>query len=432
MFVVVKKYWISLGFVFLMILLTFSSTWLNEVINLPNSFNSALSILIYLPFALIILWKLLCDIKRLKQVMNKAVNILYYIFAVYYCFLSLYRIINGLEIKENLYYTIVFLGSLALYLQISDGIFKVSNAVLRANILVIICLVVVYRFIFSFLVGTVLYAYPINMNVMTGISVLTLPFLIDNLRYNEASRIYKIFNTCLIIATIISVLTSAARLMFALTVAILVVMFLTNITNKKVWTKILIAFFSAILIIAVMFISNIGNTRYALYREISGLDKIIVSIDEKFGTNFNSFEQNIDDNKSEALKQTERSDSMRSDLIKIGVSEILKNPLLGTGNVLYEYEVGEYTFQQSSHNFLIEAIVCYGILGLLIIIAFIVAVIIKSKAFSHKGNINWQSRITILIISAVFFAIGCLQPLVFNVLLCPLFLLLFAYYSNIA
>ena len=101
-------------------------------------------------------------------------------------------------------------------------------------------------------------------------------------------------------------------------------------------------------------------------------------------------------------------------------------------NVTFLYTVGEYKIQQSSHNFLLETLNCYGVIGLLFIIAFIVIALYNSKVFSRKNKGPWQNKASVLLTFALFFAMGSLQPLVFNILLCPVFMMLFANFDMIA
>lgn len=424
-----KKYWLAFSFSFIIIILTFCSTWVKEVFELPDIAYKFFTILLYIPFILIIIWKIKDDILNIQRNIKKPANILYYSFAIYYIILSLYRFITANEVKENLYYTIILFGSLALYLQLKEKMIKTDNVLIQKNILIISLIMVLYRIICYFLVGPVFASYPINMNIMTGVSVVALPFLIDYLK-QDISKKTKSLISLVICLTFIAVLTSSARLMCFLTFIVLIVMLFNNIKNKIIFKRILALFLCAILIVSIMFIGNVKNTRYAVYREFVGLDKVINLTDNVLGSNIGVNDFSEEQEKVESIEQINRSDSMRQDLMNMGIEQVKQNPIFGTGNVTYSYFVSGYFFKQSSHNFLIEALVCYGIIGVLFLIIFIFIVISKSKIFSHKNKL-WEYKISTLLVFIVYFAMGSWQPLTFNILVCPMFLLIFLAYEKI-
>ena len=427
---VIKNYWISIIFALMVGILTLTSTWVKEIFLLPNIFYKGATLFVYLPFGAAILWKMLSDIKNISIAIKKTTNIIFYGLAVFYGVLLAYRFLNSLEIKENLYYSIIFFGSVALYMLLSEKYGKTKNMV-GNNVVAISTIIAAVRLIEYFMVGKLFLAYPINMNIMTGISVLTIPFLIDYFK-TATSKKTKIFTLCLICLIILEVLTSSARMMCALLIVVLLVQLVINIKNKEVFKKLLTTCLCALLVIVLMFVCNVKNTRYAIYREFTFVKTAMVWIDEIAGTTMSDDTLDEEEEKVEATEQMQRSDAMRSDLMNMGIAEIKKNPLLGTGNVTYLYDVSGYTFEQSSHNFLIEALVCYGIIGVLGIVALIISAIYKSKIISRKNKGPWQNKISILLTFAVFFAMGCLQPLVFNILVCPVFMIIFAVYDMTA
>lgn len=429
----VRYYWPSIIFAFMVSVLTITSTWVKEAILLPNVVYKVATLFVYLPFIAVIVWKLINDLKHFKDSVKKATNIIYYSFAVYYAVVSAYRFFISAEVKESLYYSIILFGSIALYLQLSSNTNIISKKRLQKNVMIISLTMALVRFINYFFVGAVFKYYPINVNIMCGLNIITLPFLVDFYK-TQTDKKNKIITLALITLISIEILTSAARMMCMLAIGALLILALVNFKNKNVFKRILTTCLCALLVVVILFVGNVKNTRYAIYREFSFV-KTIVSLLDEGGTSVDTEEPEKEPEESlekvESFEQTQRSDSMRRDLINIGIKEVTKNPLFGTGNVTFLYTVGEYKFEQSSHNFLIEALNCYGIVGILFILLFIIFAIIESKIFDKKNEAFWQNKVSVILTFGLFFAMGCLQPLVFNILICPVFMMIFAVYHKI-
>lgn len=426
-----KKYWIALCFGVVTVFISLLATWTKEVITISPLFEKVATVLVYMPFIAAVLWKLMCDLKNFKTSIQRPINMVYYGFAFYYVCISAYRFFISAEVKENLYYSIIFFGSIAIYMQLADRKISIEKEQLQKNIILISAMMAIARLVNYFLVGPIFASYPINMNIMTGLNIITIPFLVD-CHKNLSCKKYKIITLVLIAIILLEVLTSSARLMCTLVLVALFVQIIANFKNKKVFKRVLIACVCALLVITTMFVANVKNTRYAIYREFKFVKTIVMVIDEAMGTHMSGNKLDEEQEMVEAIEQIQRSDSMRNDLMKMGIDEISKNPLIGTGNVTFLYPVGEYEFQQSSHNFLLETLNCYGVIGLLFIIAFIVVALYNSKVFSRKNKGPWQNKASVLLTFAIFFAMGSLQPLVFNILLCPVFMMLFANFDMIA
>ena len=110
--------------------------------------------LLYVPFALLIFWKLVCDCKDFKR---NAGNILYYGFALYYSILFSVRFLRGTDVKESLYYSLILFGSLALYFQIRDKRICMKQDQFELNFMAICLLTIVYRLSYIFFVSRVFY-----------------------------------------------------------------------------------------------------------------------------------------------------------------------------------------------------------------------------------------------------------------------------------
>jgi O-antigen ligase len=169
---------------------------------------------------------------------------------------------------------------------------------------------------------------------------------------------------------------------------------------------------------------NYGTVRYALYRE-TGLN-----VSSLFGTEDKEIQTPVEDVEinevqSSAENQIKQSDNMRGDLVKWGIEEIKKNPAFGTGNVLFRYVINEKrAFEQSSHNFVIESIICYGIVGLLLIGVMFACMLVKTDLYRKKNWYKWRDAVAMLLCVVYYFAFGFVQPTVYAPMICSLFVLL--------
>jgi hypothetical protein len=180
---------------------------------------------------------------------------------------------------------------------------------------------------------------------------------------------------------------------------------------------------------------NAGRVRYALYREF-GL----------FGSNQGAMDDTLPDepgtmdptdipgsdgllDADDATTQIERSDAMRSTLMKEGIKQVKLNPLFGTGDLYYTQDLGYMKQNLTAHNFLLETIVSYGLIGFMMIAAIFVAILLETKILCKSLLTRWGHRIAVLMVFFYFFAFGMVQPSVYNSLLCPLFMLVISHFG---
>ena len=83
-----KTYWIALCFGVVTIFVSLMTTWTQEVITLSPLFEKAATMLVYMPFIMAVLWKMVCDLKSFKDSIKRPINIIYYGFAFYYICIS--------------------------------------------------------------------------------------------------------------------------------------------------------------------------------------------------------------------------------------------------------------------------------------------------------------------------------------------------------
>jgi len=446
-------------FVYFVLLLTVRSTYVIEAFPALEGLSKYSTVLTYLPFAVAILWKLLGDLMHIKRTVSSVSNCIYYAFALYYVALCAYRFTHGMEIKENFYYTVVFLGAVAAYMLLRDGKIVMPKKDLDKNILWITCLFMLYRLAYVLIGAQFISKSPINLNLTSGAVAVLLPYVANLLTEPALEKKKMIFPWIVFSAGIIVIATTGARALFALTAGTVAVMLAVALLKRKGLLRILSALVLSCAVVVGMAVMNVGDVRYAIYRQ-TGID-ISASLnvgttvattapqtqpgtsnenpggvqtppsngttDTKDPADSSEPEEIVDPDLLKAQKQINASDRMRKRLMQWGIQQVKESPLFGTGDVMYWYQMNRrYGFMQSSHNFLIEAMVCYGTIGLVIMAALVIALLAEAKLFAKPLRYRWSYRVTILLTAAVYFAFGFVQPTVFDSLICPLFVLTIA------
>ena len=357
------KYRLFLIFLFISIWAALQSTDVNQALHLPLMLTRLPTLLSYLPFILFILWKVICDLKERKIVLS---DILYYAFGLYYVAVSVYRILNHMEVKENLYYSIIMFGSLAMCMQITAGRLSISNRDLIDNVIAVGIFVVLFRFTDRLVLQHYLAHPAINVNITTGVTALIIPFLFDACCEKEITKKQLLIRTLTLLASLVVIATTGSRSIFLLSILILIVMIVFRLKTGMIVKRILPVVFCSVVIVGAMAAMDIGDVRYSLYRETT-LSFFSDKEDEPADNSGTTTTEppvevppqnsgNVNQVQDSANQQTNRSDQMRSDLVKMGIEQIKLNPLFGTGDVEYRYRINEtYAPMQSSHNFIIES-----------------------------------------------------------------------------
>lgn len=427
-----RKYKILGIFIYLSIWASLSSTPLTELFRPPVLLSRIYSFLLYFPFFLVILWKLIQDVKKIRV---NTVNVLYYVFAAYYCALCVYRFWNGMEVQESIYYSVVIFGSIALYCQIRDGSIKMDAQLYRTNFIGVLVYVICYKIVAS-LLSTSFYGSPrllgnppINNLYSTSMIVMLLPFMVANLCNGVRKKLQ--LESILLTLSLILILTCSSRAIFLLALFLFTGLIIIHIGHKRVLIKLGAIVCSTVCIIGVLAMLDFGTVRYSLYREI-GLFGNYLSSDVTNPSDYPSdstFPGNPNDMEI-AFDQIERSDTMRSELVKMGLEQVKLNPFFGTGDLYYSYDLGYMKLDQTSHNFIIESLVCYGILGTLMIAVLFIAILVECKIICKPLLKLWRFKVSAAGTMVYYFAFGMVQPSVYNTLLCPLLFLLLAYFEN--
>lgn len=407
-----------------------TATWVAEVLLLPSIVNRMITVFVYAPFAAACGWKLYTDIVSFKKQKLDILSWMYYGFVLYYGIVTIVRLLTGAEIKENLYYSIVFLGAMAIYLQIKANRIRVSKDEFDRNLLLIVLYLVAYRIGYYFVGSIWFQKQPINSNLLSGSIGFLLPYIVTILCDKNSGKRMKIISGIAVTFSLVIITATGARAIFLLACMTLAVSLLCNIINVKGMLRLVGAVLVAACIISTLAFMNFGAVRYALYRETG------FSVSTLFPSNKEEKpkpEKNTEENEvqNSALVQIDRSDNMRGVLVAQGVEEIRKNPLFGTGNVFFTYELNkDYTFQQTSHNFVIETMNCYGAVGLVFIAALFLVMLFGTGIFKKSSHCQWRLKVAMLLTIVYYFALGFVQPIVYSPMLCLLFVILMAAFSS--
>lgn len=450
-------------FVYFSIFQTLNSSWVTSVLHIPSAVSKVVTVLVYLPFALAVGYKALGDFKQIKTAFSNVSNWIYYALGAYYAAVTVWRLTTGREVQENLYFSIIFFGAVAIFMLLRDGKIKVSKQDLEKNLLYIAAFFILYRLAYV-LIGCYFFEKsPINVNLTTGIVAFLLPFVANMLTCTDKKK--SVFHWLVLCAGLAVVATSGSRALFALTGATMAVMLAVLLLKRKGVLRFVTAMAVGCAIVVTLMLANVGQVRYAVYRQ-TGVD---------FEAIINSFETrppqlpteaptgaptdaptqaptepseapteaptemptatpvgvSPEQDKTAAQEQIEASNWMRKRLTQRGIYEIEKNVLFGTGNVLYNYQLGpDYVVVQSSHNFVIEGLICFGAIGFAMIAALFIALLIEAKLFTKMARKHWNHTAVLVLSIGFYFAFGFVQPTVFDVFFCPLFLLLITAFRN--
>ena len=402
-----KNYVISSFVIYMLFLATIASRWIADLVYIPPIVSMGITVLQYLPFAAFGLLKFIKDIQQKKI---DFFNVAYYSFILYYLLITIYRFFSGGVIKENLYITIILVGSLAFISLISESRYDFVSNKLSKNITIISLALILYRLIFVLFVRKTLIYSPINEIALGSMIMLLIPVNVKLLADNKGNRKAQILQTLNLFSFIAIIFTLSSRVMFLVSVVELIIVFIVLIINKnkQVLIKTIVATLCAVLLIAGLFAMNVGGVRFAVYRELG-----VVYVP----TNPNEENEEAE----QAQEQIQRSDAMRGALFNASLEEIKKNPIFSTGKTFFQYTTsGGEEFNVPAHNFVLTALNCYGIVGFGIIIAMFIALLLKHKLFCFKQE---NSFINLLVWSVIiiFFGIGMVQASVFDILVMPMF-----------
>lgn len=417
----------------LMSLIFLTSNWTNGIFHIPISVSRMGTLLAYIPFLCFCCIKLWSDVKHRKY---SAINAVYYLFVLYYLCLTAYRFVTGMEVKENLYYTIVLLGSVSLFLLMWERREKLNFRQLSWSVVVLSGVVAVYWVWFVYAGKAVFGNSPINNNLIGTMLLILFPvasFLMDR----QKSTVCKMLLAVILIGMSYVILTLGARSIFLLFCVELIVLLSLRVIFKQTVRRFICVVIASILLVTTLFALDHADVRYNTYRQLGIMGKpgVTESADttpppseaippQSEAPSHDTVIQN------QAHAQISRSDKMRSDLMKTSLEQVRQNPWFGTGDVLYAYALASVgtTFMQSSHNIVLETLNCYGIVGLIIIMTLVIMILSKVGLFQFRIVGGYEQHTSLLLI-LVFLAETMVQPVGYNLLILPLLMIGLAYMS---
>lgn len=452
-----------LFYVYLGILVTLRSTYVMEVIPISLTLSRILTVAVYLPFVLAVGYKLFTDAANAKRAFKKVSNWIFYGFAIYYLVLCVYRYANEMEVKENLYYSIIFFGSIAIFMLLQDGKLKLAKQGLEKSLVWTAVFFIAYRLAYVLIGAHFFERSPINVNLSTGVLALLLPFLGNALTAPELGKKKIALLWSVVVASIAVIATTGARALFLLTMVNVAAMLIIVLIRRKGVLRMVTAVAAGVMIVVSLALLNVGEVRYNVYRQ-TGIDFDAIrntfevkkptqtaaattpsaapteapaqaptepvqtviqvsAVTQQPATN-PPIGQSPEQDKEAAQEQIYYSDRMRRHLVQFGIKKAKENLWFGNGDVLYWYQITEkYGFMQSAHNFLVEGIICYGIVGMVMIAALFFSLLAEAKLFARIALRRWNYTAALGLTALFYFAFGFVQPTVFDMFICPLFVL---------
>lgn len=448
----IKKYSLFLFILNLVFWTSLSSTNVQEIFQFSATTCQILSLFLYLPFAAVFIWKIIDDIRGFKKT---PFNFLFYLFVSYYFILSVVRLFLHYEVKENAYFIITLLGSIALYCQFADHRISLSIDEIKKNFIYIFGFTCIYKAIFTvfatgmFGVPRIFGNPPINNLYSTSVLVLLLPFVIDLVKDQKR---FSFRNVLLLLGALVLIALCNSRAIVILAFAIFFVLIIINIKKPALFLRCLFTFLCMVLIVGTMAVCKVKTVDYSLNRVLGSLISLEEDViqeqptpepsappaQEQSSLNEPAQEltpqptpnESFTQNNDTSDEQIKKSDSMRSDLLNQGITEVKKNILFGTGDLFYSYDMGYKVMEQTAHNFIVETLVSVGIIGFLLIALIILMMLIKGNFFKGIFSHEWQTKIAAFLAIIYYFAFGMVQPSVYNTLVCPIFFFVVYYYAR--
>lgn len=330
-------------------------------------------------------------------------------FVIIYLFLVIYHmILSGFNIQYFMHIRYIIAGALA-YLFFSK-IELTTKA--RYNVLVLVVSIINILRLFRILSGEVVRTSPFMINIIIYATFLLIcyPVFLFYLihKYESKNKYISVMTYLNIIFTIVIMPFTGSRTCNAVLICINLAVFLFFLWKYRKAVKrcvFLMALSYAIFVLCFLFSSNSQSKSYALRSfgldstesAVSDIRKMSTEDLEQLPNDIHFFESQS--GKDEVIIRA--SDQVRSFYWNVAIKEIKKNILLGRGSCEIEYEG---TFQ-SPHNFMLELLLSFGLIGALyavIIIFFPLYGVISMRE-------SWRS-ILALLISFAFFSISFFQP----------------------
>ena len=377
------------------------------------------TIIIFMPhFILIIYGILLCLMYQKKnyypQMATKRLAIIITIFAVYYIFITGYRFASGGNAIQSLYTAIITFTSVILFFLIDAGIIERKNAL--TDLIIAVTLINILQIIIGWSKGSIRLS-PVLQNIMVYDTVMLFMapcffYITQHLKELKLSKKWEILCWTNLLFSLVFITSSGSRSGMLIMAFSFVISMMINFKRKsKYLYKCFILYITAGIIMVFLYSFNIMDSRLGVTRNklafLNEPSNNIVTLEQPN-------EENDDAIKYEKFVKTSitSSDDVRGTLWDKSIKEIKKNPLLGTGTMLFEIEYFDGKLIQGSHNIILETSLAFGIIGMIfffimisIPIIYIILPIIKFKMRSE-----WRAIFSYILSISTIFMMSMVQP----------------------
>lgn len=461
-----KKYYMAIICIFITIIYTF----MGKLVDLGVK-SQIVTMIIYIP--LIIAFILFCirfvknfSMNRKLFIRTNLPKMIFIIFTIYCIYLFIYRFIMGLEYMEGFHFASRIIGAIALYFVVVDS--STSDDTMK-NLLIFTAFIdtfLIFDFIFinSFRDTNILSNVLIDCCIILTLGLVCIKYF-KNVNINN--RLYDLVCEVHFFILIVTTMLSGSRTMFVLGAILVVYTIICVSKYKKYVISYLVVSVCSIITLLLLYNFNIGDAVFTIDKQMLFVapniySKVIENQNVgKENDNIINSDNNINDEKKveedkniESLKQIEtqidesnlnqseeitneridsikslesNSDYMRGVLRKKGIEEVKKNVLFGTGNVYFDYMLGERKLEQTAHNFIIETLISFGLIGTLMLAFIIIAIIFKILS-SRFISIN--DKIGLLLMCGIVGAFSLYQQMLYNYIVLPVVFFIIAMYQT--
>jgi len=358
------------------------SKWTVLAFNFPITYSRFFTATLYLLLSLFMVAKFVRDISRKRF---SKFSLVFYGFIFYCICVVMIRLMCGEEAKYTVYWTIIMGGSIS----IASLIFscsrknKISLETTINDFVNFGIIVAAFKALYVFYLYKTISYDPININKECCIMLVLIPCaMMGHMIYGRKKNVIA----TLLFSIIVVFSGSRGALFFYVFEVALMCLLLIKHGYKT--HKILLAFVLSVIVLGGLIVFNVGNIQRFLLRALMLYDS-------------SSTSANI-------IDQVSKSDAGRIELYELGYNEFLKSPLIGTGTVYFNQVIeGLGEFNQSCHNFILETLDCFGLLGLgLLSLLFAATFKMLPK---HNSCTTY-----LIIISVAFFGYALVQPLLYD------------------
>lgn len=366
-------------------------------IYLPNKFDT---VAIYLPQLIMCLYAIMLFAlywKKAYRPKATANRLLFIIlgFIIYYIFITGYRFISGGDAMQSLYVAIVIFTSAVLFFLIDADIIDRKEAL--TDLIVVFTIINIMQGVMGFVKGSVRLS-PVLQNIMVYdcIMLFMVPCFFYVAQYTRKLKLSNFWgglcwtNLLLILILIISSGSRSGTIMLVVTYIVCMVI---NFERKSRFIlKCIMLYVLAAIIIVTLYSYNLIDFKTAVMRQkLAFLDvpneqtQVLGKLEDK-AVNAES------DNEKQQYKKFVQysitsSDEVRTILWDKSIQELKKDPLWGTGTMLFEIHYIDSNLLQGSHNIILETSLAFGVTGMIIFfimtgtpVLFILLFSIRSKS----------------------------------------------------